>query len=114
MGGIDGYATTSAALCPSLPFSPTIPPMTLLTLLVLCLLFAVVYLIIVAQRIEKATASIAWTLDAPRRAIAELEHDREVVEEALEEGKAIKSNMEAASFIERRLARLRWRFPGLR
>ena len=89
--------------------------MGFLTLLVLLfLLFAVLYLIIVAQRIERTTASIAWILDAPRREIAELEHDREVVVEALEMGKATENHMESVRFIERRLARLRWRFPGLR
>jgi hypothetical protein len=89
--------------------------MGLLTLLVLLfLLFALIYLIIVALRIEKTTASIAWILDAPRREIAALEHDREVVEEAIEEREAIELNTESTRFIERRLARLRWRFPGLR
>jgi Sec-independent protein translocase protein TatA len=83
--------------------------MSLLTLLVLVLLFAVIYLIIVAKRIERATASVAWALDAPRRELVALEDELEELRDLARSGQADEDDYKTMNEIEVKLARRRAR-----
>ena len=83
--------------------------MSLLTLLVLVLLFAVIYLIIVAKRIERATASVAWALDAPRRELVALEDELEELRDLARSRQADEDDYKTMNKIEVKLARRRAR-----
>jgi type II secretory pathway component PulM len=53
----------------------------ILVVLVLCIFFAVLHLIAVAQRIEKSIKRVARILDRPRKELAELEEELEHIRE---------------------------------
>ncbi len=77
----------------------------ILVVLVLCTFFAVLHLIAVAQRIEKGIKRVARILDRPRKEIAALEAEWNLIRESAAAGAADADDMKRADEIERLIAR---------
>jgi cell shape-determining protein MreC len=80
--------------------------MGLLTLLVLFLLFAVLYLIIIAQRVEKGIASVVRILDAPREELEMLENEMQRIHKNLALARADKEDIERMEEIREKITRI--------
>ena len=82
--------------------------MTYLSALVLCLLFVVIYIAIVLVEIKKEITSIAWAVDRPRREIAVLKEELQLIEERTSEGRPYADDHERANFIIKKVQRWDW------
>lgn len=79
--------------------------MTILLVLVLLTLFAVLHLITVVQRVEKATKRVGRILDRPRKELAALEEELEEIRDLAMHGAADEDDMRRAEAIEEKIAR---------
>jgi len=80
--------------------------MGLLTLLVLFLLFAVLYLITIAKRIEKGIASVVRILDAPREELEVLESELKRIHKNLALAREDKEDIDRMEDIREKITRI--------